>query len=72
MSDIEPSRWIAERRELRAQNEQLRELLEKALPFLGSAASRSQIIVGVDAGELYLAVEAALEQNDNNAVNPQK
>ena len=38
----------------------MRHLLEKALPFIGSAACRSQIIVGVDAGELYFAIDEAL------------
>lgn len=40
----------------------LYEALEKALPFLGSAATRSQIICGVDAGELYFVVEELLSE----------
>ena len=36
--------------------------LEKALPFIGSAASRSQIICGVDAGELYFVIEELLSK----------
>ena len=51
----------AEAAEARAATlEQALELLENALPFLGLAASRSQIILGVDAGELYSKIEALL------------
>jgi len=49
------------------QGEGWKALLEKALPFVGWASTRGQIIAGVDAAELYEAISFALTPTGDEA-----